>query len=135
MRRRRAWLLIAGVGIASGVGITLDSGHRPDQDSRPTASTTVASGAVAEFTRMNNDRTRTLDAWDQAQSALYAAFLPISTKVLSDEQRIKDQAAATMARAASGRSLLLMFPSACGDCVDTGSLPSVLVTATSLDRA
>jgi hypothetical protein len=75
----------------------------------------IISGAVAEFTRMNNDRTRTLDAWDQAQSAPYAAFLPISTKVLSDEQRIKDQAAATMARAASGRSLLLMFPSACGD--------------------
>jgi hypothetical protein len=76
MRRRRVWLLIAGVGIASGVGIALDSGHRPDQDSRPTASTTVASGAVAEFTRMNNDRTRTLDAWDQAQNAPYAAFLP-----------------------------------------------------------
>jgi hypothetical protein len=42
---------------------------------------------------------------------------------------------ASMARAASGRSVLLMFPSACGDCVDTGSLPSVLVTAASLDRA
>jgi hypothetical protein len=42
---------------------------------------------------------------------------------------------ATMARAASGRSVLPMFPSACGDCVDTGSLPSVLVTAASLDRA
>jgi hypothetical protein len=27
------------------------------------------------------------------------------------------------------------FPSACGDCVDTSSLPSVLVTAASLDRA
>jgi hypothetical protein len=30
---------------------------------------------------------------------------------------------------------LLVFPSACGDCVDTGSLLSVLVTAASLDRA
>jgi hypothetical protein len=30
MRRRRVWLLIAGVGIASGVGIALDSGHKPD---------------------------------------------------------------------------------------------------------
>jgi hypothetical protein len=33
---------------------------------------------------------------------------------------------ATMARAASGPSFLLTFPSACGDCVDTGSLPIVL---------
>jgi hypothetical protein len=41
---------------------------------------------------------------------------------------------ATMARAASC-PLLLMFPSAFGDCVDIGSLPSVLVTAASLDRA
>jgi hypothetical protein len=30
---------------------------------------------------------------------------------------------------------LLMFPSAYGDCVDTGSMPIVLVTAASLDRA
>ena len=33
------------------------------------------------------------------------------------------------------RRLVRPAPSACGDCVRTGSLPSVLVTAASLDRA
>jgi hypothetical protein len=42
---------------------------------------------------------------------------------------------ATMARAASGRSLLLVLSPACGECVDTGSMASVLVTAASSDRA
>jgi hypothetical protein len=35
----------------------------------------------------------------------------------------------------SARSLLLILSPACGECVDTGSLPSVLVTAASWDRA
>ena len=40
-----------------------------------------------------------------------------------------------MARAASNRRALCMVSLMCGDYVDTGSLPSVLVTAASLDRA
>jgi hypothetical protein len=34
----------------------------------------------------------------------------------------------------SARRLLLLLSPACGDCVDTGSMPSVLVTAASWDR-
>jgi hypothetical protein len=57
--------------------------------------------------------------------------LPVSAGVFEQPALIR----ATTARAASDRSFLLMFLPACGDCVDTGSLPSVLVTAASLDRA
>jgi hypothetical protein len=40
-----------------------------------------------------------------------------------------------VAAAAAGSGLGRCFLPACGDCVDTGSMPSVLVTAASLDRA
>src|SRR6266581_2578805 len=43
---------------------------------------------------LHNDRTRALDAWTQAQSAPFAAFLPVSTKARSEEQHIKEQAGA-----------------------------------------
>jgi hypothetical protein len=57
--------------------------------------------------------------------------VPVSAGALEQPALIR----ATMARAASGRSLLLMLSPACGECVDTGSMPSVLVTAASWDRA
>jgi hypothetical protein len=94
MRTRRARLLVAGVGIAIAVGIGFNTGRRNDHGGGPTASTTIASGAAAEFVRMNDARGRALDAWDQAQGNPYATFLPVSTQVLGEEERIRDQAAA-----------------------------------------
>jgi hypothetical protein len=69
-----------------------------------------------------------------ASSRLVAFLLPPLLPFSEDAFEQPAPIRATMARAASGRSRLLMF-SPCGDCVDTGSLPIVLVTAASLDRA
>jgi len=95
VRAVHAWLLGAAVAIGGVViGVSLNAGGRHEQGSGPTTSTTAGSAAVAEFVQLDNDRTRALDAWTQAQSAPFAAFLPVSTKARSEEQHIKEQAGA-----------------------------------------
>jgi hypothetical protein len=94
MRTSWAWALVAGVGIAITIAIGMNAGRSHDQASRPTASTTAAAGAAAEFARLNKERGRILAAWDRAQSAPFATFRPVSTRVLSEEARIRDRATA-----------------------------------------
>jgi hypothetical protein len=94
----RAWPLVAvlvvAVGVGAVVGIRSSAGGGRDHRSTPTSSTTPGSGAVAQFARLHADRAHALDAWAQAVSAPVATFLPVSAKVLSEEQRIRDQARA-----------------------------------------
>ncbi len=95
MRPRYAWLLIAAAGIGLVVGVRLSAGGGNDRGSGPTTSTTAGSAAIAEFARLHGDRVRALETWTPAVAAPLTAFLPVSGKVMREEQRIMERAAAT----------------------------------------
>ena len=97
MRPLQVCLLLAAIAIGVAIGVRLNAESGPNHGGEATISTTPGDGAVAEFVRLHNDRMRALDAWPRALSTPFATFLPISTEVRNEEQRIQEQA-----RAAAG---------------------------------
>lgn len=109
MRRTQAWLLAAAVGVGIVIGLFLNTDSPPDSTG-PTASTTAGRAAIGQFVRLWDDRRRALDDWTQAFGGPFAAFLPISTKALSQEREITQQAAdlADSCEAAEGDACRLL---------------------------
>jgi hypothetical protein len=94
MRPLQVCLLLAAVTVGVIIGISINGGSRHDHGGGATTATTPGNGAVAEFVRLSDDRVRALEVWPQALSTPFATFLPVSTKVASEEQHIKEQAQA-----------------------------------------